>query len=55
MRGKWILRTRFSRSTTAVTAPLVASPKKVNRTMPSSSDTGNSGWLETVMNWVKTT
>ena len=39
IRGKWILRTRFSRSTIELIAAPVASPKKVNSTMPSSSTT----------------
>ena len=38
-RGNWILRTRFSRSTTLRTAPAVASPKKVNSTIEPSSCT----------------
>ena len=37
MRGNWILRTRFSRSTTLRTAPAVASAKKVNSTIEPSS------------------
>ncbi len=36
-RGNWILRTRFSRSTTLRTAPAVASAKKVNSTIEPSS------------------
>ena len=39
MRGKWILRTSPSRSTTEATAP-VPSWKKVNSTMLASSTTG---------------
>ncbi len=39
-RGNSILRTRFSRSTTAVTAIEVASAKNVNITMPVSSTAG---------------
>ena len=39
MRGNWILRTRFSRSTTLRTAPVVASAKNVNRTIEPSSCT----------------
>jgi hypothetical protein len=35
--GNWILRTRFSRSTTLRTAPPVASPKNVNSTIEPSS------------------
>jgi hypothetical protein len=39
-RGNWILRTKFSRSTTQRTAPAVASVKKLNMTTPLSSIAG---------------
>ena len=39
-RGNWVLRTTPSWATTEVTAFVVASWKKVKRTIPSSSSTG---------------
>ena len=39
-RGNWVLRTTPSWATTEVTALVVASWKKVKRTIPSSSSTG---------------
>ena len=59
-RGKWILRSMFSRSTIDRTAPPVASPKNWNSTIePSSCEPYCSmpGWLESLTwpIWVKNT